>query len=110
MRATAALIRFYCGLHWDEARIAARFATAAAWGRRNHASLLLGEFGASAALNQTARLTWLATVRRQAEAQRIGWMLWGYDDVMGFDLGRPPPARTRLDPALLRALGLGSQP
>ncbi|HET8995399.1 MAG TPA: cellulase family glycosylhydrolase [Acetobacteraceae bacterium] len=104
--ATAALIRFYCGLHWDAARIASRFAAAASWARRNHASLLLGEFGASAALNPLARLNWLSAVRRQAEAAKISWMLWGYDDVMGFALSRPPPARPVLDTAVLRALGL----
>lgn len=107
---TAALIRFYCGLRWDQRRIAARFAAAAAWARRNDASLLLGEFGASAELNTRARLHWLQAVRQQAEAQGIGWMLWGYDDVMGFALDRPPPAGARLDPAVLHALGLAHPP
>jgi len=108
--ATAALIRFYCGLHWNGSRIAARFAAAAAWAQRNHATLLLGEFGASAALHPESRLNWLAAVRQQAEAQHIGWMLWGYDDVMGFALSRPPPRGPLLDQGVLRALGLGDRP
>jgi hypothetical protein len=36
----------------------------------------------------------------------MGWALWGLDDVMGFDLRRPIPSRTSLDPSLLAALGL----
>lgn len=107
---TAALIRFYCGLHWDDGRIDRRIAAAAAWGRRNHAAVLLGEFGATAALNATARVNWLQAVRRSAEQHGIGWMLWGYDDVMGFDLSRPPPSRPRLSRGVLRALGLAVPP
>jgi hypothetical protein len=45
-------------------------------------------------------------VRKGCERAGIGWALWGYDDVMGFDVPRPPPPRPPLDPALLRALGL----
>ncbi len=108
--ATAALMRFYCGLHWDDRRIDRRIAVAAAWGRRNHAAVLLGEFGATAALNATARLNWLQAVRRSAERHGIGWMLWGYDDVMGFDLSRPPPRQPRLNRGVLRALGLAVPP
>ena len=29
-------------------------------------------------------------MRRACEAAGIGWALWGYDDVMGFGLSRPP--------------------
>ena len=66
----------------------------------------MGEFGASARLNTPARLAWIAAVREACERAGIGWALWGYDDVMGFDLPRPPPFRPALDPALLTALGL----
>jgi hypothetical protein len=105
---TAGVIRFYCSLHWDPSKIAARIATAADWGRRNHAALLLGEFGASAALLPSARLAWLRAVREAAEAHDIGWALWGYDDVMGFGVVRPPGQHPLLDPAVLRALGLAT--
>ena len=46
-----------------------------------------------------------ATVREACEQQGFGWALWGYDDSMGFAL-HPPGDRRRLDPAVLRALGL----
>lgn len=103
---TAGVIRFYCAQHWDDARVAARLDAAAAWGRRHQAALLLGEFGASAALNPVARLAWLGGVRRSAAAAGMGWALWGYDDVMGLAVRRPPGADPVLDAGVLRALGL----
>ena len=103
--ATAGLIRFYCAQHWNVARIAGRVAEAAAWGRRHDATVWLGEFGASTALNRTARLAWLDAVRTASESAGIGWSLWGYDDVMGFSAPRPPGAGVALDPGVLRALG-----
>ncbi|MBS0561398.1 MAG: cellulase family glycosylhydrolase, partial [Proteobacteria bacterium] len=57
--ATRDLVRFVCAMRWDAARIDARFAAAAAWGARHGVPVLLGEFGASAALNAPARLGWL---------------------------------------------------
>ncbi len=104
--ATIALARFYCAEHWNEQAVADRLDAAAQWARAHDVALLLGEFGASAQLNAPARLAWIGAVRKAAERDRIGWALWGYDDVMGFDLPRPPPARPTLDPALLRTLGL----
>ena len=104
---TVALIRFYCAQRWDAAKLAARIAAAGAWARRHHVVVLAGEFGASQRLNTQARLAWLSTVREACEGQGIGWALWGYDDPMGFAL-RPPGDRSRIDPDLLRALGLRS--
>ena len=75
-------------------------------GRRNHAPVLLGEFGASAALAPPARTAWLRAVREACEANAIGWALWGYDDVMGFAVPRPPGVRPAMEPAVLRALGM----
>ena len=101
---TAGVVRFYCALHWNAARIAAEIGKAADWGRRNHAGVLLGEFGASAALAPAARDAWLHAVRSACETNDIGWALWGYDDVMGFNLPRPPGAHPLLDPDLVRVL------
>jgi endoglucanase len=103
---TAGVIGFYCAQHWDAARLVAKLEAAAAWGRRTRTPVLLGEFGASAALNRSARLAWLNDVRRAAEAAGMGWTLWGYDDVMGLNLRRPPGHGQPLDPAILQALGL----
>ncbi len=80
--------------------------TAALWARTNHVRLLAGEFGASAALNQPARLAWLRTVAEAFAAENISWALWGYDDVMGLAVARPPPLHPVLDRSVLAALGL----
>ncbi len=104
--ATAGLIRFVCADGWNGDRLRQIFASAGAWARRHHAALLLGEFGATSRLNAPARLAWLAAMREAAEQEGIGWALWGYDDGMGLDVPRPPPARPVLNAELLRALGL----
>jgi hypothetical protein len=102
---TADLMRFYCAQHWDAAKLAALVVAAGTWARRHHVAVLAGEFGASQRLNTPARLAWLTSVREACESQDIGWALWGYDDSMGFAL-HPPGDRRRIDPDLLRALGL----
>ena len=103
---TEGLMRFVCAMGWNPDRVRQAFAAAADWARRNHAALLLGEFGATVRLNAPARLSWLTSVREAAEQAGIGWALWGYEDEMGLNLPRPPPARPILDAVLLRALGL----
>jgi endoglucanase len=57
---TRDLIRYICASHWDAAAIDARIAQAASWGATHGVPVLMGEFGASAALNSPARLAWLA--------------------------------------------------
>jgi endoglucanase len=105
---TRGFVHFYCAMHWDAAHVRARLARAAAWARARGVALLAGEFGASAALNAKARLAWLRLVRETCAADQIGWALWGYDDVMGLNVARPPKRRPGLDPAVLAALGLSS--
>ena len=102
---TRAVAEYYCSLHWDASRLAARFDQVAGWSGQN-GRVILGEFGASAKLAPSARDAWLGSVRRAAEQRGFGWTLWGYDDMMGFGAGRPPPQRPSLDPAVLAALGL----
>jgi endoglucanase len=104
--ATRGLMGYYCALGWDASRIVATIDRAAAWGLLHHVRLLAGEFGASAELNVPARIAWLKTVRGAFEARGIGWALWGYDDVMGLAVGRPPGPRPRLDRGVLTALGM----
>jgi endoglucanase len=106
---TRDLMRYYCALGWDRMRVAATIETAAAWGRSHHVRILAGEFGASMALNSPARFAWLRTVRDVFQAGGIGWALWGYDDVMGLGVHRPPGPRPALDQAVLTALGLRTQ-
>ncbi|MDR3535936.1 MAG: cellulase family glycosylhydrolase [Acetobacteraceae bacterium] len=107
---TAGVIQYYCAQHWDATRVTAKLAAAAAWGRRYAIPILLGEFGATAALNQPARLAWLRSMRSAAEAARMPWALWGYDDIMGLNIRRPPGMSPSLNPAVLQALGLMTTP
>lgn len=106
---TAGLFRYYCASGWDAVRIDAAIARAAARGAAHHIRLLAGEFGATAELNRTARLAWLTATRQAMEAHGIPWALWGYDDIMGFALSRPPPFRPRLDDGVIQALGLATR-
>jgi hypothetical protein len=104
--ATRDLMAFYCATGWDAARVRARLQEAVSWSRRYGVALLAGEFGASAALNPTSRLAWLRLVRETCAENRISWALWGYDDVMGLGVRRPPENRPQLDRSVLEALGL----
>jgi endoglucanase len=104
--ATLDLARYYCALGWDAPHVAQSIERAAAWGRQHHVRILAGEFGATAALNAPARLAWLSAAREAFESRGIGWALWGYDDVMGFAVARPPAPRPVLDGAVLKALGM----
>lgn len=103
---TTALAGTYCGARWDAAHVAAPIHRASDWARRNGVRLIAGEFGASARLNRPARLAWISAARSAFAAEDIPWALWGYDDIMGFAVPRPPSPDARLDPGLLRALGL----
>ena len=103
---TAELMRYYCAMGWDGAAIGQRIGTAAAWARAHSVRLLAGEFGASNGLNAPARMAWLRTVRQALEESGIGWALWGYDDIMGFAVRRPPVARPILDANILIVLGM----
>lgn len=103
--ATAGFMRYYCASGWNAAAIGLRVEAAASWARQHDAAVLVGEFGASNALNEAARLAWLRTARAAFEAAGFGWSLWGYDDSMGFDVGRPP-RRPVLDRNIMAALGL----
>ena len=103
---TRDLMRYYCTMGWNTLSIEAAIDRAAAWGRQHQVRLIAGEFGASLALNADARLAWLRTVRNALTTRSIGWALWGYDDVMGFGIPRPPAPRPVLDRDILRTLGL----
>ena len=103
---TLAVMQYYCSGNWNAAMVRSRLALAVDWGKRNHAAVIVGEFGATNQLNTAARLAWLTAVRRAAANQGLGWALWGYDDIMGLAVHRPPGERPALDPDVLHALGL----
>lgn len=104
--ATAGLIRYYCATGWDRATIVHRIEIASSWAHTHRVVLMAGEFGATTALNPAARLAWLGAVRQSLDAAGIGWALWGYDDIMGFAVQRPPGGKPLLDGNVLRVLGL----
>jgi endoglucanase len=106
---SARLIGGYCDGHWDADRMAEPIRRAADWARAHRVRLIAGEFGATTQLNRPARLAWIAAVRQHCATEGIGWALWGYDDIMGFAVPRPPPRDPVLDPGLLVALGLETQ-
>jgi endoglucanase len=103
---TGDMIRFYCATGWDAARVRSRIRDAADWAGQHKVALLASEFGATEKLNSTARLGWLRLVRETFAGDGIGWALWGYDDVMGFNIQRPPENNPVLDRSVLKALGL----
>lgn len=104
---TRAIANYWCSERHDAASVAANLDRAVKWGRENRVSVALTEFGAVQALNESARAAYLEAVRRAAEQARIGWALWALDDSMGFAV---PPGRytasTRLQPSVMKALGL----
>ena len=103
---TAGIIRFYCAMNRDAGPVRARIQSAAVWARRHGVALLAGEFGATSALNGPSRLAWLRLVRETCAENSIPWALWGYDDVMGFDVKRPPVFKPVLDQSVKVALDL----
>ncbi len=106
--ATGDLMRYYCALGWTVPVLAASIDQAFNWAQQHQVHLLAGEFGATVALNPPARLAWLQGVRERLQARGIGWALWGYDDIMGLAVVRPPPARPVLPHDVLTALGLST--
>ncbi len=82
---THAVAEYWCSLHPDAASIKKNLARAVQWGRMHNASVAMTEFGASSELNTTARLAYIAAVRRSAEQLGLPWALWGLDDQMGLD-------------------------
>jgi endoglucanase len=83
--AAAALVRRQLGEPWDGERIAAAFASAAAWAKWHQRPVIVNEFGVlgwKAAVED--RVRWLAAVRRSAERHCIGWTHWEYADGFGF--------------------------
>ncbi len=89
---------------WTVEAIGRQFAPVGRWARAHGVPVLLNEFGVlRPAAPRADRLLWLATVRRAAEAESIGWTHWDFDE--GFALvvdGRP-------DPGVVEAL-LGRRP
>jgi hypothetical protein len=102
---TRAIGEYYCSEGWNAARLRERLSTAAAWGRRHGAPVMILEFGAHARLNQPARLAYFEAFGSAARREGLGWALWGYGDIMGFP-AQPGPYPAQIDRAVLRALDM----
>ncbi len=100
--AQAALTR-YGAERWTAARIDALLAATAAWGERNHASVLVTNFAAVAAAPADARTAWMHDVRTACEGHHLGWSVWQDSGVFTLWAG---PTRDAFDLQTLQALGL----
>jgi endoglucanase len=58
--------------------VAAEIRLAARWGRHWNRPIHLGEFGVYTQADQASRARYCAVVRRECEAQKIGWCLWDW--------------------------------
>jgi endoglucanase len=59
------------------------FDQAAAWAKANGRPIFLGEFGAYEKAPLESRVTWTATVRREAEARGFSWAYWEFGSGFG---------------------------
>lgn len=66
------------GSQADRRAVAAHIAQAAAWGRRNGATMQLGEFGANRAVSLPQRAAWTRAVREACEHEAMGWCAWDF--------------------------------
>ena len=84
---------------WTVERIREQLAPVGAWSRQNGVPVVLNEFGVLRdKAPRAGRLLWLATVRRAAEENGIGWTCWDFD--AGFAL----VVDDRPDPGVIEAL------
>lgn len=109
---TIKLIDAYVRENADEASVIRDIAAIGRWADRqklDRRRVILGEFGVlrlppeARVPDDGSRTRWLATVRRAAEKERLGWALWSYHSIFGLledeDAGR-------LDAGMIEALGL----
>ncbi|HEV3261665.1 MAG TPA: glycoside hydrolase family 5 protein [Gemmataceae bacterium] len=75
---------------------------AAAWGKKHHRPLFLGEFGAYAGADMDSRACWMGAVAREAEQHGISWSYWEFG--AGFGI-YDPKAEAWHDPLLQALVG-----
>lgn len=109
---TLKLLDAYVRENADEAGVARDIAAIGRWADRQRLDrrrVILGEFGAlrlppeAAVTDDGSRARWLATVRRAAEKERLGWALWSYHSIFGL---LEDEGSGRLDAGMVEALGL----
>ncbi len=91
---------------WDRARLGQRLAEALAWGREHKVPLYCGEFGVyTPNTPPESRRNWYRDYASVLKKSRVGYAVWGWDDVFGF--GREHEGdRIVIDPVPVEALGL----
>lgn len=101
----AGAVRQYGKERWDAARIGARLAQAAEWGKANRVPVYCGEFGVFRNFSpRQSRLEWIKDTRTGLEMLGIGWAMWDYCG--GFALVDGEPGSRTADEGVLRALDL----
>ena len=75
--------RIYKDIHWPESEeqkavVDEAFDRVAAWGKKNHRPMYLGEFGAYQAGDMPSRVRWTSYVVRAAERNAMSWAYWGF--------------------------------
>jgi hypothetical protein len=99
-------MRNFCLSYETASKTKNRLAEAADWGKANNAPLWLGEFGVYCPNAPAAdRAQWINDVRQAAEAFKIGWSLWGYDECFGLQR-KLVGGVVQIDKEVAKALGL----
>ena len=97
----AARLRAAIEENWDDARIAASLAPAAAWALSHNKPIIVDEFGVLGRYASLAdRARWLRAVRTEAERFCFGWTHWEFDEAFGL----LDAAGQTVEPALAKAL------
>jgi aryl-phospho-beta-D-glucosidase BglC (GH1 family) len=100
-------MRNFCLSYETASKTKNRLAEAADWGKANNAPLWLGEFGVYCPNAPVAdRAQWINDVRQAAEAFKIGWSLWGYDECFGLQRKLLTNGEIQIDTDVAKALGL----
>jgi endoglucanase len=97
----AARLRAASEENWDDARIAASLAPAAAWALQHKRPIIVDEFGVLGRYASLAdRARWLRAVRAEAERYCFGWTHWEFDEAFGL----LDASGQAVEPALAKAL------
>lgn len=90
----------WSGTTAQQADIVNAFEQAAAWAKRTHRPLFLGEFGAYSRADIESRAAWTTFVAREAEKQGFSWAYWEF----GAGFGVYDRSRGEWNTPLLQAL------
>ncbi len=107
-RTLALIAANYCGHGWGRDQMRRLIGQAGDWAQRHQVPVIAGEIGVSDRIPAEMRSRWLQDVRTVLESLRIGWALWGYDDVMGLKRTRNAQGEVHMHTEILPGLGLAA--